>query len=245
MKQFGLIGFPLSHSFSKKYFNEKFEKESIPNVSYENFQIASIEEFKALFDKSHLQGVNVTIPYKQQIIPFLDGLDSSAERIGAVNVVKKNKEGKLIGYNSDYVGFKNALSQFIPKNFSSKALILGTGGAAKAVEVALQDLQIPCVYVSRTAKENIISYEQLNTYDLNDYLLIINSTPLGMFPKVDEAPEIPYEKLTSQHFLYDLIYNPATTLFMQKGQEQGAHTMNGLSMLIGQAERAWEIWNNE
>jgi shikimate dehydrogenase len=245
MKQFGLIGFPLSHSFSKKYFNEKFEKESIPNVSYENFQIASIEEFKALFDKSHLQGVNVTIPYKQQIIPFLDGLDSSAERIGAVNVVKKNKEGKLIGYNSDYVGFKNALSQFIPKNFSSKALILGTGGAAKAVEVALQDLQIPCLYVSRTAKENIISYEQLNTYDLNDYLLIINSTPLGMFPKVDEAPEIPYEKLTSQHFLYDLIYNPATTLFMQKGQEQGAQTMNGLSMLIGQAERAWEIWNNE
>jgi shikimate dehydrogenase len=245
MKQFGLIGFPLSHSFSKKYFNEKFEKESIPNVSYENFQIASIEEFKSLFDKSHLQGVNVTIPYKQQIIPFLDGLDSSAERIGAVNVVKKNKEGKLIGYNSDYVGFKNALSQFIPKNFSSKALILGTGGAAKAVEVALQDLQIPCLYVSRTAKENIISYEQLNTYDLNDYLLIINSTPLGMFPKVDEAPEIPYEKLTSQHFLYDLIYNPATTLFMQKGQEQGAQTMNGLSMLIGQAERAWEIWNNE
>lgn len=245
MKQFGLIGFPLSHSFSRKYFNEKFVKESIQGVSYENYPIESIEQFKSLFDAPDFMGINVTIPYKQQIIPYLDGLDSSAERIGAVNVVKRMKDGKLIGFNSDYAGFKNSLSQLIPDNFSSKALILGTGGAAKAVEVALQDLNIPYRYVSRTAKESILSYEQLKSIDLNEYQLIINSSPLGMYPNVNDAPDIPYAKLTSNHFLYDLIYNPDVTLFMKKGQEKGAKTLNGLAMLIGQAERAWEIWNNE
>jgi shikimate dehydrogenase len=245
MKQFGLIGFPLSHSFSRKYFNEKFLKDSIQGVSYENYPIESIEQFKLLFEAPDFMGINVTIPYKQQIIPFLDALDSSAEQIGAVNVVKKNKDGKLIGYNSDYTGFKNSLSQLIPTNFYSKALILGTGGAAKAVEVALQDLNIEYKYVSRTAKESVYSYDQLSSISLDDYLLIINTSPLGMYPNLNEAPDIPYSKITPNHFLYDLIYNPEVTLFMKKGQDQGAKTMNGLAMLIGQAEKAWEIWNNE
>ncbi len=245
MKTYGLIGYRLSHSFSKKYFTEKFQREGIQDCIYENFPLDTIQEFSALLRSgANLRGFNVTIPYKQEIIPFLNDLDPAAKEIGAVNVIRVMDDGKLIGYNSDYYGFKNSLEAFISKNTAHKALVLGTGGAAKAVVTALRDLGIPYKYVSRTKSENMLSYAELNAELMNEHSIIINTSPLGMYPDVDSFPAIPYEFLTDQHYLYDLVYNPEETVFMKKGRERGAHVMNGLPMLIGQAEKAWEIWNS-
>ncbi|WP_018341438.1 shikimate dehydrogenase family protein [Cytophaga aurantiaca] len=244
MKTYGLIGYRLSHSFSKKYFNEKFLKENISDCVYENFPLDSIKEFTELLQNTpNLKGCNVTIPYKEEIIPYLDELDVAAKEIGAVNVVKILPNGKLVGYNSDYYGFKTSLQKFIPADKSHRALILGTGGAAKAVAVALKDLEIPYQYVSRSKGAGTISYDEMDVNVLKQHSIIINTSPLGMYPDVDSFPAIPYQFLTDKHYLYDLVYNPEVTAFMRKGKQHGAHVVNGLEMLIGQAEKAWEIWN--
>ncbi|RYU97609.1 shikimate dehydrogenase family protein [Emticicia agri] len=244
MNIYGLIGYPLGHSFSKKYFTEKFEQMGIAdNNAYELFEIADIQTFPQLIkSQSDLRGLNVTIPHKQAVMPFLDGLDASAEKVGAVNVIKISEGGKLIGYNSDYYGFKTSLEEFIPADVALKALVLGNGGAAKAVIAALNDLSIPYKIVSRTKSADTLGYEDLPA-EIGNYQLIINSSPVGTYPKSDLCPDIPYEQLTPNHYLYDLVYNPVQTLFLQKGEEQGAKTHNGLKMLHLQAEKAWEIWN--
>ena len=245
MKRFGLIGFPLTHSFSKKYFSAKFEKENISDCAYENYEIPEIEQFTSIIKNNpDLKGLNVTIPYKQQVLPYLDSLDVSAEFVGAVNVIKIGSDKKLKGYNSDYYGFLESLKRMLPENFSSiKALILGTGGAAKAVEGALKTLKIEYKYVSRQ-KDGILSYDQLTKDVIEDHKLIINTSPLGMFPKTEKCPDIDYSFIGQGHFLFDLVYNPEITLFMQKGIDQGAVVKNGLEMLHLQAEEAWKIWNS-
>jgi shikimate dehydrogenase len=244
MKQFGLIGYPLSHSFSKKYFSEKFEKASITDAHYELYELKSCNDFKNWMNSvPNLKGLNVTIPYKQEVIPFLDKLNDKAKAIGAVNVIKKELDGTYTGYNSDYYGFKNSLEAFLDKPFPKKALVLGTGGASKAVIVALQDMGISYQYVSRTSSGDVLGYEDLTDKLIAEHLLIINTTPLGMHPRVDVSPSIPYNAVGADHYLYDLVYNPPETLFMKKGLAQGAKVQNGLDMLILQAEKAWEIWN--
>jgi len=242
MKTYGLIGYPLEHSFSGKYFTEKFEKENIQNCEYRLFPLENIREFEDL-KQQEIPGLNVTIPYKEQVIPYLDELDEHANAIGAVNVIQF-KNGKSKGYNSDYYGFKDSLLNFLPKEFSSKALILGTGGASKAIKQVLKDLSIPFKIVSRK-EEFDFTYKELNSKPeiLAGFHLIINTTPLGTFPKVEEKPNLPYKALRANHFLYDLVYNPSETAFMKAGASQGAKTINGLEMLIGQAEKSWEIWN--
>lgn len=244
MKIYGLIGYPLGHSFSKKYFTEKFAEMGIADThAYELFELPDIQGFPQLIaSQPGLSGLNVTIPHKQAVMPFLDGLDASATKVGAVNVIKLGEGGKLIGYNSDYYGFKTSLEGFLPAGKSLKALVLGNGGAAKAVVAALNDLSIPYKVVSRSKLADVLSYEDLPA-EIGNYQLIINSSPVGTYPKSDECPEIPYKLLTAEHYLYDLVYNPVQTLFLQKGEEQGAQTHNGLKMLHLQAEKAWEIWN--
>lgn len=214
------------------------------NNAYELFELPDIKAFPQLIENQpNLKGLNVTIPHKQAVMPFLDGLDVSAEKVGAVNVIKIGEGGKLIGYNSDYYGFKTSLEEFIPADVQLKALVLGYGGAAKAVIAALNDLSIPYKIVSRTKSDDTLAYEDLAT-EIANYQLIINSSPVGTYPKADVCPDIPYEQLTANHYLYDLVYNPVQTLFLQKGEEQGAKTHNGLKMLHLQAEKAWEIWNS-
>lgn len=247
MRLFGLIGYPLSHSFSKKYFSEKFEREGIEQARYELFELADIEEFPKLIEQeTDLLGLNVTIPHKQAVMPYLDALDTSAQKVGAVNVIRFQK-GRLIGYNSDYYGFYRSLQEWLPpKQNSFKALVLGSGGASKAVIAALEELSIPSTLVSRKAAADRLSYEQLRAQPrlLEEHRLIINTSPLGMSPNTETAPDIEYGKLDEGHYLYDLVYNPAETLFMQKGKAQGAQVKNGLEMLQLQAEKAWEIWNS-
>jgi shikimate dehydrogenase len=246
IKTYGLIGYPLGHSFSKKYFTEKFKKLGIAESNiYELFELADIQTFQELVKKhSNLGGFNVTIPHKQAVIPFLDGLDLSAQKVGAVNVIKLTQDKKLIGYNSDYYGFKTSLEDFLVGVDSSqiKALVLGNGGAGKAVVAALKDLEIDYKTVSRIKSEESINYEEIPML-IADYQLVINCSPVGTYPKSDVCPAIPYELLSTNHYLYDLVYNPLETLFLQKGREQGAKTHNGLLMLHLQAEKAWEIWN--
>jgi shikimate dehydrogenase len=245
--QFGLIGYPLGHSFSKKYFTEKFAELALSEShSYEQFPISSIDELPALFAEysNTLRGLNVTIPYKQQVIPYLDEIDPAAERIGAVNTIKILPNGRKIGYNSDYWGFRRTVEQWPAfENFrSKKALVLGQGGAAKAVIVALQDLGMEVVKVSRMASGDTISYEMILAI-LDEIGLIVNSTPLGMSPNLDTCPPLPYESLGAQHYFYDLVYNPLETEFLKRGLAQGIggiHT--GIDMLHGQADKAWEIW---
>ena len=244
MKQFGLIGFPLGHSFSKKYFTEKFQRESI-DAQYNLYELKNISDFEALKDNAELSGINVTIPYKQQVIEYLDELDETAAQIGAVNVIKfirDNAELKLKGYNSDAIGFENSIMPFI-KPYHKNALILGTGGASKAIDYVLQKLGIKTTFVSRSSKKGMLTYNELTENILTDYLLIVNASPVGTFPHSDECPAIPYQFLTEKHLLFDVVYNPAETLFLKKGREQGAKGLNGESMLVGQAEAAWEIWN--
>lgn len=244
MNKLGLIGYPISHSFSKKYFQSKFEKENITNYEYELYPLEKIEEFPLLLQKNpELIGLNVTIPHKQNIISYLDEVDDFAQKIGAVNTIKI-QNGKTKGYNTDYMGFMNSLKNWIGEKTSLKALVLGTGGASKAVQVALQTLQIPFQLVSRNGDEqNILSYEALNEEIIQKHHLIINTSPIGMYPHIDDFPKIPYEYLNQEHFLYDLVYNPEETMFLKKGLAQKSKTKNGLEMLYLQAEAAWNIWN--
>lgn len=246
MQKYGLIGYPLKHSFSIGYFNEKFKAENI-DAEYVNFEIPTINDFMQVIEESpNLCGLNVTIPYKEQVIPFLDELDKDTAKIGAVNVIKivrlpKGKV-KLVGYNSDIIGFTQSIEPLL-QSHHKKALILGTGGASKAVYHGLNNLGIESTFVSRTKKNNkFLTYEELTPEVMASHTVIVNTTPVGMFPKVDFCPNIPYEQLTSDHLLYDLLYNPNETLFMKKGQAQGAITKNGLEMLLLQAFAAWEIW---
>lgn len=244
LKKYGLIGYPLSHSFSKGYFTEKFKKEGIKNAAYETYPLEKISDFTTLLQNNpELVGLNVTIPYKEAIIPYLDELSEEAKKIGAVNTIKIIN-GKKIGYNSDVVGFEKSLIQHL-KPTHNKALVLGTGGAAKAVWFVLEKLNIPYLKVSRTASENIIAYDTISIDLVKEYPLIINTTPLGMSPKLETKPDIPYQALTKNHFLYDLVYNPQTTLFLEMGQKMGATIQNGLPMLHGQAERSWELWREK
>lgn len=250
MNLYGLIGFPLTHSFSKRYFTDKFIREKIKESSYELFEIKSLEELPALLKKKDLRGLNVTIPYKKDVIAFLDDLDdASAERIGAVNTIKVYADGSTKGFNTDYYGFQQSLVEWLDRRGEScsnfKALVLGNGGAAKAVRVALQDLKVEYTLVSRQKSDDCASYEELNEELMSTHLLIINTTPLGTYPNTEECPLIPYEWVTRKHYLYDLVYNPAETLFLKNGAAKGAATQNGLKMLELQAEKAWEIWTAE
>lgn len=245
MRQFGLIGYPLGHSFSKRFFTEKFQSENI-DAAYETYPLENIQLFSELIQKVELSGINVTIPYKEQVIPYLNELDEAAAEIGAVNVIRftrVNGKLQLKGYNTDAIGFENSLKPLL-KPHHSKALILGTGGASKAIRFVLNKLGIETQYVSRTASEGKITYGELNKDIINKYSVIVNASPLGTFPKVDECPAIPYEFLTANHLLYDVVYNPAETLFLKKGKEKGATGINGEAMLTGQAIAAWEIWNS-
>ena len=243
MKQFGLIGFPLTHSFSKGYFTEKFSNENLADCRYDTFPLEKIKDFNELCKQhKNLIGLNVTIPYKQQIIPYLDELDETAANIGAVNTIKFIKD-KKIGYNTDAYGFEMSLNPLL-KSHHTHALILGTGGASKAVEYVLSKKGISYQNVSRVRTGKAIHYEDLNEMIIHKSTLIINCTPVGMHPDIEEAPEIPYQYLTSKHLLYDLIYNPSETQFLMLGKEQGAQTKNGLEMLYLQAERSWQIWNS-
>ncbi|MBR2161223.1 MAG: shikimate dehydrogenase [Bacteroidaceae bacterium] len=247
MNKYGLIGYPLKHSFSRNYFNEKFASEQI-DAEYVNFEIEDISAFMRIIDGNpNLCGMNVTIPYKEQVIPYLDGLDpATAKRIGAVNVIKVIREGRrtrLIGYNSDVTGFSRSIEPYLDAKHK-KALILGTGGASKAVLCGLEDLGVESTFVSRTKKSaEVLTYEELTPEIMAEHLVIVNCTPVGMYPNVDVCPNIPYECLTPDHLLYDLLYNPDETLFMKKGAAQGATVKNGLEMLLLQAFESWEIWN--
>jgi len=244
MRKFGLIGFPLGHSFSKKYFTAKFEKEGITSCSFDLYEIPQIFDFEQVLDENpELEGMSVTIPYKQDVIPFLDDLDPACEAIGAVNCIKISSEG-LIGYNTDYIGFRNSLEKWL-EGQSVKALVLGTGGASKAVKEALKDLKIEFLSVSRTSGNDSISYAKLakDPQLLQTHQLIINTTPLGTFPAVDAMPEIPVDQLNSSHLVFDLVYNPPVTKLMQSCLDAGGKAQNGLEMLELQAEAAWKIWN--
>ncbi len=243
-KLYGLIGYPLSHSFSKRYFAEKFEQENIADSFYELFPIPKIEDLPALVaSHPNLIGLNVTIPYKEQILPFLDEIEEGAAAAGAVNTVLI-KEGKKVGYNSDVYGFTTSVENTIERHQLKieKALILGTGGAAKAVKFALERSGREVKYVSRTKAEDRYSYEDLTQDIFEEYKLIVNTTPLGMAPKVDTFPNIPYHYISDSHLCFDLVYNPEATLFLQKAQQEGARILNGLEMLYLQAEKSWEIW---
>ncbi len=245
MDKYGLIGYPLKHSFSIGFFNEKFKSENI-DAEYINFEIPSMDDLPEVLEENpELKGFNITIPYKEKVIPYLDEIDKDALAIGAINVVKvarqKNKY-KLIGYNSDIIGFSNSIEPLIEKHHR-KALILGTGGAAKAIFQGLKNLGIESKFVSRRKQPGMLIYEELTPEIMDEYKLIVNCTPIGMYPNVDVCPDIPYEYLTPNHLLYDLLYNPDTTLFMKKGIRQGALVKNGLEMLLLQAFAAWDIWN--
>ena len=243
VSKFGLIGKDIDYSFSKKFFSEKFERENLPHT-YENFDISSIEKFPEIINKTpNLKGLNVTIPYKEKVIPFLDSLAPDAEKIGAVNTIEISKNGKLTGYNTDHFGFQKALEPFLPLQ-KNTALILGTGGASKAIAYALQNLNFDFRFVSRKKGPKTLDYSSLDKLFIENNLLIINSTPLGTFPNIDDCPPLPYQFITENHLLFDLIYNPAETEFLERGKLQGAQTSNGLKMLALQAERAWTIWNS-
>ncbi|MFD2569362.1 shikimate dehydrogenase family protein [Spirosoma soli] len=245
MPRYGLIGYPLTHSFSQRYFTEKFALEGILDSRYDLFEMPDISTLPSLLQTPDLRGLNVTIPHKQAVFPYLDKLDASAEKVGAVNVIKLEPDGSRVGYNSDYYGFRQSLENWfvtLSRSVASmQALVLGTGGASKAVIAALNDLGITHKTVSRTKTSTNLTYDDL-VDEIIHYELIINCSPVGTYPHTDEAPSLPYDQLTERHLLYDLVYNPAITKFMQLGQQRGAATHNGLNMLELQAEKAWEIW---
>ena len=247
MDKYGLIGYPLGHSFSQSYFNEKFQNENI-DALYENFEIPSIENFPEIIETNpNLRGLNVTIPYKEKVISYLDVISPEAREIGAVNVIKVERKGKstyLTGYNSDVIGFTRSIEPLI-ETYHKKALILGTGGASKAINYGLKSLGLETVFVSRYRKPDTICYEDITPKVIKEYNVIVNCTPLGMFPHTDECPNLPYEAMNTQTLLYDLIYNPDTTMFMQKGAEHGATVKNGLEMLLLQAFASWEFWHSK
>ena len=245
MDKYGLIGYPLGHSFSINYFNEKFENENI-DARYINFEIPSIENLKEVIATNlNLKGLNVTRPYKEQVIPFLQELSPEAKAIGAVNVIQVRHKGKktiLKGFNSDVIGFRDSIEPLL-ETYHKKALILGTGGASKAVEYVLKTLNLETLFVSRTPKPRSITYEEVTPEVVREYKVIVNCTPVGMYPHAGECPPLPYEAMDTHTLLYDLIYNPDETLFMRKGLQQGATVKNGLEMLLLQAFASWDFWN--
>lgn len=244
MDKYGLIGYPLEHSFSRNYFNEKFRNERI-DAEYDNFEIPSIENLKEVLETTpNLRGLNVTIPYKEEVIRYLDELSPEARAIGAVNVIRVTHRGSktvLKGFNSDVIGFTRSIESML-EPLHRKALILGTGGAAKAVDYGLKSLGLGTLFVSRTARSGVITYNDVTPDLIRSHKVIVNCTPLGMYPHVDSCPPLPYEAMDSHTLLYDLLYNPDETLFMQKGRQQGAITKNGLEMLLLQAFASWEMW---
>ena len=241
MPIYGLIGKKLAHSFSKDYFTEKFKKEGLVDHEFRLFELGDITQVTELAKQDDLKGFNVTIPYKETIIPYLTQVSGSAQKVGAVNVVKI-VDGQMHGHNSDYYGFKTSLEKWLPKEVDISALVLGTGGASKAVTAALEDLSIPYQLVSRTQSKGNLTYADLTEDQLLHHKLLVNTTPLGMAPEVDGYPELDYSKLDHSHYLYDLVYNPAQTVFLKKGEQRQAHIKNGLEMLHLQADRAWDIW---
>ncbi len=243
MRKFGLIGEHLPHSFSGKYFAAKFEREGIEGCEYSLYELPTIEAVEPLLDpEDGVEGFNITIPYKREIMRYLDALSPEAEAVGAVNCVKRSGD-KLVGYNTDIIGLKDSMVKFLDGNRPKRALILGTGGAASAVEYVMKELGIEYTVVSRRGGEGRITYNDLTDSIIADNTLIINATPLGTYPDVESAPELPYRAITEGHYLFDLVYNPPLTKFLNLGKEQGATICNGEAMLVGQAEAAWKIWN--
>lgn len=241
-KVLGLVGRNISYSFSAGYFEEKFSQMGLNNCTYRNFDIDDIEEFSDILQTKGLKGLNVTIPYKEEVIPLLNKLSKKAKKIGAVNTITISKKGKTKGYNTDWYGFKKALKPMLKKRHK-RALILGTGGASKAVAFALRELKIEYDFVSRQENEIWYTYEQLDAEVFEDYQIIINTTPMGTFPKVDECPPLDYSLFTADHIAFDLVYNPSETLFLKQAKQNGAKIKNGYDMLVYQAEKAWAIWN--
>jgi len=241
-KKYGLIGFPLSHTFSPGYFKNKFEEENILDCSYHAFELDSIEKVKDLLKDELINGLNVTIPYKESVMQYLDELSPEAKEISAVNTIKF-EDGKTVGYNTDVMGFEDSLLELLEGKTIDKALILGSGGAAKAVGYVLRKQEIEYKVVSRSDKGDI-NYADL-VGNLHNYQLVINTSPLGMYPNEDTCPQIPYTEITDHHFFFDLIYNPEKTLFLVQAEAKGAKIMNGHRMLILQAEKSWEIWNRK
>lgn len=247
-QQFGLIGYPLGHSFSMHYFTQRFAQEQI-DAEYVNYEMPTITELpKMIQARAMLKGLNVTIPYKEQVIPYLDALDpDTAGRLNAVNVIKIIRDHdhyKLVGYNTDLIGFTNSIKPLLTSSHQ-KALILGTGGASKAIFQGLEDLHLIPTFVSRSKKDGCLTYEELTPQIMATHTVIINCTPVGTYPNVAHCAKIPYHCLTPNHLLYDLVYNPEETLFLRKGREQGAKTKNGLEMLRLQAEASWDIWQEQ
>lgn len=262
MKHYGLIGFPLTHSFSKKYFGEKFEKERITDAKYDLYSMEHISELPALLrNNPHLCGLNVTVPHKINVIKYMDWVENDAKGAGAVNCIRisaespveaafsgevgiKGHDFRLEGFNTDIYGFEMSLRPLL-KHHHDQALVLGDGGAAKAVKCVLDNLGITYRIVTRKVVGDNLLFNDLKPRHIHQHKLIINTTPIGMYPNIEECPPIPYDAITDEHLLYDLIYNPEQTLFLQKGAEQGAHTKNGYEMLMLQAEKSWEIWNHK
>ncbi len=248
MEKYGLIGFPLGHSFSISYFNQKFQDEGIDAV-YENFEIPSIDALPEVLDSNpNLCGLNVTIPYKEKVLPFLDSVSPEARAIGAVNVIRVKHDGKSIklkGYNSDVIGFTQSIESMLDKKWHKKALILGTGGASKAIDYGLRNLGLETVFVSRYERPDTIQYPSITPEVIQEYNVIVNCTPVGMYPKTEVCPPLPYEAMDQHTILYDLIYNPDETMFMKLGAKYGAQTKNGLEMLLLQAFASWEFWHEE
>lgn len=243
MARFGLIGHPLEHSFSQRFFTEFFDKEGI-NHRYDNYDIEDVHQFTSLFEGNHgLKGLNVTSPYKEAIIPYLDGYDTIVDEIKSTNTLLRLQDGRIIGFNTDVIGFATTLQQHLASTpIPSSALILGTGGASEAVQYVLRHQGIPYLLVSRDPQRGDLTYSTLSPEDIGNHLLIINCTLLGTYPKIHLAPALPYEAISADHLLIDLVYNPEETLFMRKGREKGARTVNGLTMLHEQAKASWRIW---
>jgi shikimate dehydrogenase len=248
MEKYGLIGFPLGHSFSISYFNQKFQDEGIDAI-YENYEISTIDALDEILSSNpNLRGLNVTIPYKEKVMPYLDHISPEARAIGAVNVIKVIHEGNdviLKGYNSDVIGFTKSIEPMLDSKWHKKALILGTGGASKAIDFGLRNLGLETVFVSRFERQGTIQYQNITPEIIREYNVIVNCTPLGMYPKTEVCPNLPYEAMDSHTILYDLIYNPDETLFMKRGAEYGAQTKNGLEMLLLQAFASWEFWHEK
>jgi shikimate dehydrogenase len=248
MRKFGLIGYPLGHSFSKKYFSEKFIRENITDCIYDNYPLTDINQLPALIaEDKDLCGLNVTIPYKSDVFRYLDIIESEAQEIGAVNVLKiirSNGKVKICGYNSDVTGIRDSLSPFITSK-TNRAVVLGTGGSSKAVCYVLKKFGLDVVLISRNKKVGVLTYSDLDSSLLAGTGIIVNTTPLGMFPNIDSEPDIDYSQLSSEHILFDLVYNPEMTSFLKRGKERGSKVISGLKMLHSQAERAWQIWNDD
>lgn len=248
MDKYGLIGYPLGHSFSISYFNQKFQDEGIDAV-YENYEIPNIDALpEVLGSNPELKGLNVTIPYKEKVIPFLDNISPEARAIGAVNVIRVTHRGSKIelkGYNSDVIGFTKSIEPMLDKKWHQKALILGTGGASKAIDYGLRNLGLETIFVSRYERPGTIQYKNITPEVVKEYNVIVNCTPVGMYPKTEVCPELPYDAMDSHTILYDLIYNPDETLFMKRGAEYGANVKNGLEMLLLQAFSSWEFWHEK